>query len=120
MFNKNDETIPTTTGTPSSLTIYFFDQFDTFDHTLYKYSTDPTDDILVDVISAYGNPIKMSFINQNGYYWFFIYVLMAGDFGKNIPAKIAKYRITYISETKEVPAQPVKFFEVELSSASNA
>ncbi len=100
MFNKNDQTNPTTTATSSTLTIYFFDRFDTGDHTLYKYSTAPTDDILVDVISAYGNPIKMSFINQNSDFSFFIYVLMAGDLGKNIPAKIAKYRTTYVRRTK--------------------
>jgi hypothetical protein len=37
---------------------------------------------------------------------FFIYVLMAGDFGKSIQAKIAKYKIAYVKDNQVIAAQP--------------
>jgi hypothetical protein len=37
-------------------------------------------------------------------------MLVAGDFGATIPAKIAKYSIQYVSGTSVITTQPVKYF----------
>jgi hypothetical protein len=85
LFDPNDATTPTPTsgtGTPSVFYIY---------QTFYTYTSISTDDILVDLVSAYGNPIKMSFSVVNSENKLYIYLLVAGDFGVSYAAKIAKY-----------------------------
>jgi hypothetical protein len=49
------------------------------------------DVILVDLASAYGKPIKLSFSLENSQSKLYIYFLVAGDFGVSSVAKIAKY-----------------------------
>jgi hypothetical protein len=65
LFDKNDATNPTRTDIPgvgiSVLYIYFTDKFDSASQTFYSFFTSPTDDIIVDLVGAYANPIKMSF-----------------------------------------------------------
>ncbi len=50
----------------------------------------------------------MSFIVAKTESKFYIYVIMVGDFGATLPAKLKKYSIQYVSGTPVVAAQPVK------------
>jgi hypothetical protein len=49
----------------SVLFIYFTDKFNSASQTFYSFFTSPTDDIIVDLVGAYRNPIKMSFSLAN-------------------------------------------------------
>jgi hypothetical protein len=61
------------------------------------------------LIVAFGNPIKMSFsmITTGKFY---VYILTVGDFGENVPARVAKYSLDYVSGISAVQGQPVKYF----------
>jgi len=92
LFDRNDATTPTPisgSGIPSVFYIYFAlgINFQTF----YYYTSYSTDDILVDLVNAYGNPIKMSFSVVNSGNRLYIYLLVAGV---NSAAKIVKYSYT--------------------------